>query len=366
MTCFNEIVFGFLSSGWPLVQIWPSTMSFYFTIHTSRTPENLSESRLVRYASHLVYKERNYYTTFMMISLLLALFAYTSYCCEAFLINTTATLEKSTPFDSNGVSYEYNLTAGVIYKYDDQTYIDADYVDSGITRRAWVISAYAVRINSTGFAAAQLYHPIADATTQLMEVNTTSLVNMYASYAYDLNMTCDTLSDQVIHDVAYVTSISVGTYGSSIGFDNYVSGLVGLSSSSNLTTMCDTLNSMYNEDDAESDLAKRWTITGQIACHGNHGATNIDCYSAATSIPYDGSSGDLKIAYVRGECAAVRYRTYYNQNWNYHGYKSDAVEIVASCWAGSYSAKKSGVVQATSTNAKVCVCNTKNINACYN
>ncbi|KAK9480745.1 hypothetical protein V1514DRAFT_340467 [Lipomyces japonicus] len=201
---------------------------------------------------------------------------------------------------------------------------------------------------------------------QIIEVNTTSLVDMYANYAYDMNLTCDALSDQIVDDVASVTSTSIGTYGKNIGYDNYVSGLVGLSSSSNLTAICYKLNSLYEDDDDESYLEKRWTTTGKIACHRNHGATNSDCADAVSIIPYNGSDGGVKFAVVKGDCAAVRYKSYAGQNWNFHGYKSDAVEITLNCWINNYSAKRSGVVQATSTNGKVCVCNTNNINSCYN
>ncbi|KAK9458444.1 hypothetical protein V1511DRAFT_485704 [Dipodascopsis uninucleata] len=188
------------------------------------------------------------------------------------------------------MSYEYNLTA-------DYTYVDGDYLLYGFTRRPWVIRAYAVLSGSPGFAAANLYHALATNESTIMNVTSGSLVDIVAS------------------DVSTVTSRILGSYG--LTYER-------LNSNYNTTLMCTLLNQWYEadiEDDSndgsDSNLQRRWTATGSVACHSNHGAAALDCYAAASSIPYDGSSGQIY-----------------------------------SCWVNNYSSKRSGVVQATATNSK--------------
>ncbi|KAK9323497.1 hypothetical protein V1517DRAFT_319998 [Lipomyces orientalis] len=100
-----------------------------------------------------------------------------------------------------------------------------------------------------------------------------------------------------------------------------------------------------------------------VHCHRNHKAVREDC-SGTLYLIVDRPGEGTRWGWGTNSCAIVVWQTLHSQNVSGSNIQSIAEDIINSCFEGEKS-KKSGVVQATDENPKVCVCGMNNINACY-
>ncbi|KAK9480744.1 hypothetical protein V1514DRAFT_324339 [Lipomyces japonicus] len=113
-------------------------------------------------------------------------------------------------------------------------------------------------------------------------------------------------------------------------------------------------------------LAESGSSKYDIHCHRNHKAVRSDCERTLTIVqdPGDNHGTVRKWGWGRESCAIVVWQTALSQNVSTANVRQIAGQIIDDCFEGEKS-KKSGVVQGTFYDPKVCVCGMNNMHACF-
>ncbi|KAK9242822.1 hypothetical protein V1506DRAFT_546293 [Lipomyces tetrasporus] len=120
---------------------------------------------------------------------------------------------------------------------------------------------------------------------------------------------------------------------------------------------------LYILASAWSTYALNQTSYRDVHCHRNHRAVRDDCFGTLALIE-DRQTEETKWGWALNSCAIVVWQTLQSQNISGSNIQVIAEDIIDNCFEGEKS-KKSGVVQPTDKDPKVCVCGINNINACY-